>query len=347
MKLKNYVAALTGALFIASPLTAQGQPVQWRYSFENGVATATYPGTVKTQGDTISEHGNPDMEGGLIGAEDTISLASQIDYYNLTGTRAKAAIGRAIVVTDNQVGPESGPFTPTPQSASYGLSIINSRPNWNTSNITGEINGASIFLRQANSDVAGILSNIGVRSGFAATLESYTFAADATGAPVKGVRTQLGVANPRDNVYYGLALGAENGANLNAGLYVYSVNPSSSWQNYIQAVDPSGQNVLLVRGSDGAMFTKTVAPFTAFSGDLGTSGLEFNVAFLRGAKITPLSYANLQTFFTCNAQNLGLIMRVNDAATAITTFNQIVNAGGGSASALVTCDGSNWRALSS
>lgn len=74
--------------------------------------------------------------------------------------------------------------------------LINIRPDWVKSTLTGEADGLSVFVRQARSDAAAFLANVGIRSGFAATLESYTFAANDVGAPSGGVRTQLGVVKP-------------------------------------------------------------------------------------------------------------------------------------------------------
>ena len=347
--LKRIILSILGIVAISVPLDAAAQtPVQWRYDFDTtGTARATYPGTVRTQGATVSDNGNPTLPGGLNFPNDSVSWASQVDNYTLTGTRTVAQIGRYINLTDGQVGPASGPMMPTPGSASYGLSITGYRPDWQTSGITGEMNGMSIVLRQASSDSAAMLSNIGIRDGFAATIESITSAMDVNAVATKAVRTQLGVANPRDNAYYGLLLSAEVGTNLTAGLRIYSSAPGATWANYVEVADVTGALVFHIRSSDGAAFTKTVAPQSQYGGNLGAPGLEYDTYYGKLMRLTPLPYVTLVSVRPCNASNIGTVARVSDASAAITTFNQIVSAGGGANTAMLTCDGANWRALSS
>lgn len=282
---------------------------------------------------------NPALPGGLLFPNDGISLANRIDRYNLTDTRTKAQIGHLIQLTDGQSGPASGVGINTAPSASYGLAITGYRPAWATSSITGEMDAVSIVLRQACGDCAGILSNIGIQSGYAATLESVTMAADSAGNPLNSVRTQLGVANPRDNEYYGLVLQAEAGASLTCGLLVSSSSTTANWAKYIEVNDSVGQPIFRVAG-DGSTLTKNVAPFTQFAGNLGGPGLEYNVAYLRMARVTALSYGSLATLFPPST-NDGMIARINDAAVAPVLGNA-VTAGAGTYKCTVMSNGAQY-----
>lgn len=233
-----------------------------------------------TVGPVINRFSNFALNGGLNFPNDGVSKAAQIDSYTLTGTRTLAQIGRSIELTDGQVGPESGPSTITSLSASYGLSITGYRPNWATSGITGEMDGISVVLRQASSDAATLLSNIGIRDGFAATLESITSSMDTSEQPINSVRTQLGVANPRDDFYMGLGLAAEKGLGLNVGMRIYSY-PGATWAKFIEVNDQTGANVFSIDGptarttfgGDTQQNTRhVVGPISA--ADLGSNWIE-------------------------------------------------------------------------
>ncbi len=86
-----------------------------------------------------------------------------------------------------------------PESADYGLGIAVSKKDWFKSDSPGEMDGLTVFCRNGVGDCAGILSNVAARSGFAATLESYTGdLAPGTGIATKAVGLQMGVINSRD-----------------------------------------------------------------------------------------------------------------------------------------------------
>ena len=280
---------------------------------------------------------NPALNGGLFGLNDGISKTNTVEAHTLSGTRDKAWIGKTITVDDGCTAPASGPAT-----ASYGLSVYMQRPNWNTSSITGEMDGLNITLRQANGDSAGILSNILTRNGFGATIESYTGSADNTGATLKAVNVQIGVVNSRDGGEYGFVAQSVVGTGLSAGFRAVSTS-GTSWDNYYEAVNAAGQHVFFVDGPTEATFTKSVVPITQYGGNLGAPSLEYDVAYMRALKLVPRNFSSLPAA----SGNAGMVARITDAAAAITTFNQIVSAGGGSNTALVTSDGTNWRALSS
>lgn len=261
--------------------------------------------------------GNPTLPGGLIAPNDGISLTSQIDSYSLSGTRSKAQIGRTIQVTDDQIGPPSSAGVNTADSASYGLAITGYRPSWATSALTGEMDGISILLRQARGDTAGILSNIAVQSGYAATLESITLSADSSGAAINAVRTQIGVANPRDGEYFGYVAIAETGANLTAALHATS-SIGSSWDRYILCTTSAG------------------------GVDFSVKGNTVETTFL---SLVPSTFAALTAAHPA-ASSAGIIARINDASAPITMFGQVVSSGGGSNTALVTSNGTNYVAIS-
>lgn len=291
----------------------------------------------KVLGQSDASVSDPTLDGGLIGiAPDGNNTKTARRFaVSLSGTRTKAKVAQTIEVTDGQTGPASAAGVPTPDSASYALSLVNVRPNWNTAGTTGEADGMNIFIRQASGDSAGILSNILVRSGFAATLESYTGSADAAGAVIKAVNIQAGVVNPRDGGEYGYIAQATNGTNLTAGFTSLETG-SATWGNAFQHVNAAGQTIWYVRAADGAMIGGSVAPRIDAGADLGAPSLRFNSAYLRQAKFSTYTVAQLPAA----SGNAGLRAVVSDANA--TTFNSIV-AGGGSNTVPVFSDGTDWR----
>lgn len=283
-------------------------------------------------------YGNPALPGGLFGLNDGISRTNQIEKYNLTVPRDKAWIGRTIIVDDNSKAPASGADT-----ASYGMSIYMQRPNWHRSSVTGEMDGLNITLRQANGDAAGILSNILTRNGFGTTLESYTGIADASGVPVKAVNAQLNVSNSRDNSNYGLVLQTVAGTNLNAGLRIASAK-GTSWSNYIEMIASSGLPAAYIRGSDAAFVGGSIIPIKSFDANVGAPTNVYASTYTRNLVLDMQRFATLPT---CNSASNGTIAYIGDARMPITTWNQIVSAGGGNTRAYVSCNGKNWRAFSS
>lgn len=281
---------------------------------------------------------NPTQVGGLFGEDDGISRTAQVEKYSFTGNRnGKAWIGRTILMSDGATSPASGPA-----EASYGLSIYGDRPNWNTSSITGEMDGLNITLRQANGDSCAILSNVFGRVGFFAFLECEAGSMDAAGNKIKAINAQIASVNSRDGGEYGLVLQTTAGEDLSAGIRV-ATKPGTSWRRYAEYIDADGQYVFSVDGPTGATFTRTIAPFVQYAGNVGAPGLEYDVAFLRAVRFTPRNFASLPS----PVGNAGLTARIDDAADPITTFNQIVTSGGGANTAMLSSDGANWRAISS
>lgn len=291
----------------------------------------------KVLGQSDTSVSDPTLDGGLIGiAPDGNSTKTARRFaVSLSGTRTKAKVAQTIEVTDGQTGPASAAGVPTPDSASYALSLVNVRPNWNTAGTTGEADGMNIFIRQASGDSAGILSNILVRSGFAATLESYTGSADATGAVIKAVNIQAGVVNPRDGGEYGYIAQATNGTDLTAGFTSLETG-SATWGNAFQHVNAAGQTLWYVRAADGVMIGGSVAPRIDAGADLGAPSLRFNAAYLRQIKLSTYTVVQLPAA----SGNAGLKAIVSDANA--TTFNSVV-AGGGSNTLPVFSDGTDWR----
>lgn len=73
------------AALATSPAIAQ-QPLQWRYSFENNVATATYPGNVKVQGQIITVPADCDATGS---SDATACLNSAMSAFGTGGGTLK------------------------------------------------------------------------------------------------------------------------------------------------------------------------------------------------------------------------------------------------------------------
>lgn len=243
------------AALLASTVGAAHADPRKPLILKNGQLQQVQPGDImQVDVPTISTVANPVMAGTLFGPGDGISMTSDLYTMNLTGTRTKSQIAKSIYINDAQTGAASGPGVNTATTATYGQSIYIARPNWPGSTLTGEIDGMNVALRQSNGDVAGGLFNIGVRNGFAAVLESFTFSADSTGTPVKGVRTQTGVINNRDGGEFGFLTNAEKGTNLTAGVMVQSTpGTGATWQYLYKGLNPDAVRVFSVSGITGAI----------------------------------------------------------------------------------------------
>lgn len=284
--------------------------------------------------------GNPSRAAGLYGfATDGLnSLTNQREAYTFSGARTAPRVGRNIELLDGGTGPASAAGSSTANSASYVLSLLNTRPNWTTSGQVGESDGLSIVVRQANGDAAGILSNVGVRTGFAAFAESYTFSADAAGAPIKAINTQIGVVNPRDGGEFGIVVNAATGTGLTAGFRASEIG-SSSWAAPYQYSNSSGTVLWYVRGGDGATIGGSMAPRIDAGADLGAPTLRYNSAYVRQVVYSPYTVALLPAA----TGNTGMRAFVSDSsAVASGNFGASVS-GGGSNKVPVYCDGTTWR----
>ena len=285
--------------------------------------------------------GNPHA-GGLvnIAPDGTGTTTGERNCVILGGTREAAQVARTIEVSDAASGPASGPSTSTAASASYALSLVNVRPGWPVSALTGEADGMSVFVRQATGDTAAFLANVGVRSGFATTLESYTFAADAAGNPVRAIRTQLGVINSRDGGEYGLVLQAADGDRLSAGLRIAS-SGRATWKNYIEAVSSTGVRVASIRGSDGAVIAGDILPTADLQRTVGSPDRRYAATYTQVLHLTSVAFAALPK---CGGgAGGGAIAFVADAHKP-TSWGQAISGGGGDA-VFVKCDGARWTAF--
>ena len=254
----------------------------------------------------------------------------------LIGSRTSAQVAHAIEVSDGGTGPASAPGEATAASASYALSLVNVRPSWTVSGLTGEANGISVFLRQASSDTAAFLANLGVRSGFAATLESYTFSADERGDPIRAVRTQLGVVNSRDGGEFGLLAIAADGDDLTAGIRVAD-SPKGRWRNALEVIDAKGATVAAVRARDGAIFAGDVAPIQDRGSDLGSPSRRFATTHTQILDLGVSRFADLPP--CVDDVGGGVIAFVGDVRFTPVAWNEAVTQGGGSARTFVRCDG--------
>lgn len=280
---------------------------------------------------------SPSIDGGLIGENDTISKSAKKDILTLSGTRTKAQIAHTIQLLDDQTGPESGPSTFTPQSASYGLSIFGIRPNWNTSGKTGEMDAINVFLRQANSDAASILSNVGTRSGFGCFAETYTFSADSSGAVIKAINTSIGVVNSRDGGEYGFNVQSNAGTGLTAAFRA-AHNPGSSFTDWFQGVDESGNVLARIRAADGAYIGGSLTPRVDGGAQIGAPTLRYANVYAIGYSQSVLTFADLASRTPPAGMTAHYV--ISDCNTA--TFGAAA-AGGGSNIIPVFWNGSSWR----
>ena len=290
-----------------------------------------------------AQHGSS-RSGGLVNiAHDGTGATTPLrDCIIFSGNRKAAQIGRTIEITDAAQGPSSGPGISTASSGSYALSLVNIRPDWPKSTLIGEADGMSIFVRQAKGDTAAMLANVGIRDGFAATLESYSFAANDQGQPVRGVRTQLGVVNSRDGGEYGLVLQASEGKGLSAGLRIASLN-KANWKNYFELIDQDGNAALYVRADNGAMIGKDIAPTSDLKSRIGSPQSRYNDVYSRIFHLAPTNFADLP--LCGNGEGAGSIAFVQDLRDKINTWGQKVKIGGGRYKSHVKCDGEKWMSF--
>ncbi|MFC3698541.1 hypothetical protein ACFOOJ_13995 [Sphingobium xenophagum] len=264
------------------------------------------------------------------------------DCIVFSGNRKAAQIGRTIEISDAAQGPSSSQGTSTADSGSYALSLVNIRPGWPKSALTGEADGMSIFVRQAKGDAAAMLANVGIRDGFAATLESHSFVANDQGQPVRGVRTQLGVVNPRDGGEYGLVLQASEGIGLSAGLRIASLN-KANWKNYFELIDQDGNAALYVRADNGAMIGKDIAPTSDLKSRIGSPQSRYSDVYSQIVHLAPTNFADLPP---CGSgEGAGSIAFVQDLRDKISAWGQMVKIGGGRYKSHVKCDGEKWMSF--
>lgn len=291
-----------------------------------------------------SEQDGSKRAGGLvdIAPDGTGATTPLRDCIVFSGNRKAAQIGRTIEISDAAQGPSSGRGISTADSGSYALSLVNIRPDWPKSALTGEADGMSIFVRQAKGDTAAMLANVGVRDGFAATLESHSFAANDKGQPVRGVRTQLGVVNPRDGGEYGLVLQASEGSELSAGLRIASLN-KANWKNYFELIDQDGNAALYVRANNGAMIGKDIAPISDLKSRIGSPQSRYSDVYSQIVHLAPTNFADLPP---CgNGEGAGSIAFVQDLSDKISAWGQRVKIGGGRYKSYVKCDGDKWMSF--
>lgn len=333
MKNLVYTVAVIASAAVATALVAQTSTS--RLTERNAKALET---------PCVRADTNNQRAGGLIdiAPDGTGSTTQERDCVVLSGTRKAAQIARTIEVSDRASGPSSGPGISTADSASYALSLVNVRPDWSTSAIAGEADGLNVFVRQARGDAAAILSNVGIRTGFAATLESYTFAADAAGQPKRGVRTQLGVVNPRDGGEFGLILQGADGDRLTAGLRIMTLG-NATWHNYLEAIDPEGKTVAAIRGSDGAIIAGDLLPTADLRKTLGSPRARYTATYTQVLQLAEAPFASLPK---CGGgTGGGTLAYMSDAEKVPTAWGQRINAGGGKHRIFVKCDGTGWTAI--
>lgn len=249
------------------------------------------------------------------------------ELHTLSGSRTTPMIGHDIDIDDGQSGPPSRAGANTANSASYGLSIVGMRPSWNTSAITGEMDGLSVFLRQARGDTAALLANIGVRSGYAASLESHTYSMDRTGGIIKGVNVQIGVVNPRDGGEYGFVANGVKGAGLTSAFRAQATGPAS-WTDFFTGLNSSGEVLARITGTGSIVGSAFVASGVAPTNNAGscTTVSKITGGNAAGAFSTTAPCASSTTIrmvFSYAAPN-GWVCNLQDQTTAV-GFRQTAN----------------------
>lgn len=331
--------ALTGPIFFPAPALSADVP-------SKGEGNKSVRADLNAAADESScpEESAVTRAGGLvsIAPDGTGATTEQRHCVILSGIRKAAQIGQTIEISDAANGPISGAGISTADSGSYALSLVNVRPNWTESALTGETDGLTIFLRQSKGDTAAILANVGARMGFAATLESYTFAADDHGRAVRGVRTQLGVVNPRDGGEYGLVLQAEDGDQLSAGLRIASIK-KAGWKNYVEMIDRNGEAVFYVRANDSAIVGHDLLPATDLTNAIGASDKRYAHVHTEILDLSGTVFARLPK--CSDGKGAGSIAFVTDVRDRIRNWGQVISTGGGSQKSFVKCDGDKWTAF--
>jgi len=142
------------------------------------------------------------------------------------------------------------------------ISVI--KRNYLTSTVQGEIDGMNIVVRQGgpagngsnlNSDCAGILIDVGIKTGvgFAAAYEASTAVFDAAGASIRKIQTQVGVMDTTTNTYLGFVAIAEVGL-IDDGLRLLS-SGTGSYTNYVRFINTGGLDVFKVDAAGRIVLT--------------------------------------------------------------------------------------------
>lgn len=249
-----------------------------RFKFLLLAAAGLGPANAQPNGRVLS---NPTTPIKLFGPTDD-GLAGIREQSVFSGAHLQPWTARSIEVSDWGSGTAAGP-----ERAAYGLSISVRRPSWFTNDThVGEMDALSLVLRQGRGDGAGILSNIGIRQGFAATLESYTFSADNNGRVLRAVNVQLGTVNAAGGEY-GLVVQANKGKDLSSGLRVVN-SDRANWADFFEAVTTTGNVIARIRGIDGAFIGGSVAPAKDRAADVGAPMHRYNAAYLAHLNLSDL-----------------------------------------------------------
>ena len=221
-----------------------------------------------------------------------------------------------------------------PKSADYGLGISISKKDWFTKDEPGEMDALTLFCRQSIGDCAGILSNVAARSGFAATLESYTGDLIAgTGEASKAVGLQMGVINSRDGGEDGSLgyLAIAKTGNLGTAFRAQNDTGAAWGKSYMAARD--GVENFYVAGATGAVVSSGTGTFGFHAaGDAvldlgsqrtadGSSRLDFNTALAGGP--------NARLFRSPGTNGTFIVQQNGSGAMVLTAPNSTVNLAAG------------------
>jgi hypothetical protein len=135
------------------------------------------------------------------------------------------------------------------------LSVI--KQSYLTSTVQGEIDGLNVVVRQGgptgngsttNSDCAGILVDVGIKtgSGFAAAYEGSTAVFDSAGVTLRQVQTQVGVLDTTIGLYIGF-VGNVSVGNMDDGIRLLS-SGTGSYTNFLTFKNIGGVNIFQVDG---------------------------------------------------------------------------------------------------
>jgi len=145
-------------------------------------------------------------------------------------------------------------------NADMSLNISNIKNNYLASSQQGEIDGINVVTRQGgpagngstgNSDTAGILIDVGIKSGsgWAGALEASTTLFNSGGSSTKQLQTQVGVLDSTTSNYIGFAAIAGNGE-INDGIRLLS-SGTGYFDNFESFFNTAGVKVFQVNNAGG------------------------------------------------------------------------------------------------
>jgi len=164
------IAAIAGLAFSATAALAQGQPPAWKYGWENGIATATYPGIIKTGSPAVPiEIAAVDFGAncdGPTGTDNAAAITTAVTYAAAHTPAVVKLPGGALcrvnstITIPGGVGIEGTGFASTSGLAAGATNLTLLSLTGNSSSVRN----LSIIMNAAGTNTSGVAISMGITS---------------------------------------------------------------------------------------------------------------------------------------------------------------------------------------